>query len=453
MKPDNVFIIIADSLRFNSVYSNGSPCLPYIENHSIQFIEARSAGCWTLPATASLFTGKLTHEHGATCQTRFLSGKFPTLAETFENNGYKTYQITANVATTEVFGLDRGFDEIHKIWLSVDPQYRLFIRLLVFMSKPRFRKILKSKDQIVSKLSQDLQMGNSWLQNTYSEIFNKTRELLKQNEKENKKGFFFLNLMESHFPYHAFPKMGLYSETFKDKLLEISSLYHIINQSFLKDDKEFINEKGREIIAERQRKSWEILRKPIDDFVNEIHQNKNNLVVFLSDHGDNFGEQNWYYHFSNVTDAGNKVPMFWLDNDDVRSEIICFPVSSRFLFNAVINKILPNNDSLLFKETAENLPILQSYWYNNMGKTLEKYIYNQFAFIQQDMRYINRNGKWYEAPVSKNCFEPEMTEIPDIDPIEEIVKDSSRKSYIEKSFKDFSIFSKVILEKAKSKNL
>jgi arylsulfatase A-like enzyme len=66
--PRNIIYLIADSLRHDSVYGEGGTGLNYMEEKGIQFTEARSAGCWTLPATAGLFTGMLPHEHGATEQ-------------------------------------------------------------------------------------------------------------------------------------------------------------------------------------------------------------------------------------------------------------------------------------------------------------------------------------------------------------------------------------------------
>ena len=74
-KPKNVIVIVADSLRYDSVYREGGPGVPYLENNAIQFSNARSSGCWTLPATSSMFTGMLPHEHGATSQSRWLDAK------------------------------------------------------------------------------------------------------------------------------------------------------------------------------------------------------------------------------------------------------------------------------------------------------------------------------------------------------------------------------------------
>ncbi|HMS51658.1 MAG TPA: sulfatase-like hydrolase/transferase [Chitinophagales bacterium] len=139
-KPRNIILIVADSLRYDSVYGAGetqSVYTPYLNNNAVQFAQARSSGCWTLPATASLFTGLMPHQHGATSQTRNVNPNVPTLAQRLKAAGYNTLQITANVATTDIFGLHRGFDEIRRIWQLVPAKFNRLQQLLVMVGKPR----------------------------------------------------------------------------------------------------------------------------------------------------------------------------------------------------------------------------------------------------------------------------------------------------------------------------
>ncbi|HRI27088.1 MAG TPA: sulfatase-like hydrolase/transferase, partial [Chitinophagales bacterium] len=75
--PQNIILLVADSLRYDSVYANNNINLPYTLQNALQFTQARSSGCWTLPATASLFTGLMPHQHGATSQTPYVSANVP----------------------------------------------------------------------------------------------------------------------------------------------------------------------------------------------------------------------------------------------------------------------------------------------------------------------------------------------------------------------------------------
>ena len=110
-KPRNIILLVADSLRFDSAYKDGSPGVPYLEQNAIQFTNARSSGCWTLPATSSMFTGNLPHQHGATSQSRWFDSNTPSLPDILKKVGYKPIQITANPVTTEIFNINKGFIE------------------------------------------------------------------------------------------------------------------------------------------------------------------------------------------------------------------------------------------------------------------------------------------------------------------------------------------------------
>lgn len=149
-RPRHVVVLVPDSLRWDSVHGQDGARLPYVTGHGIDFREARAPGCWTLPATASLFTGLYPHEHGADTQSRGLRADVPTLAEKMRVAGYGTYQVTANVATTHIFGLHRGFDEIREIWKIVPPRHRRLHKLAVMFGKPRLRRRIVSTDWIAA---------------------------------------------------------------------------------------------------------------------------------------------------------------------------------------------------------------------------------------------------------------------------------------------------------------
>jgi hypothetical protein len=449
-KPRNIIIVVADSLRYDSVYRNGSIGAPYLEKNAIHFSQARSSGCWTLPATSCLFSGKVPHEHGATSQTRRILDEVPTIAEKLKSAGYNTYQITANIATTGVFGLDRGFDEVIKIWQEVDARFNRLVRLGLIMGKARVRAALLSKDKIMNQLFDDIENGNVWAQNTYLDIFDRARKKIEENEKKNEGSFIFINLMESHFPYHIAPTFRFAGEGLISRIQESYHLYHFVNQTFLNDDK-LPPPKMMQRIKERQQESWRIIQEGVDSFCQEMHEDKENLVIFCSDHGDNFGEMNWVYHFSNVNDAGNRVPLMWLGHEAQEPKTIDTPVSSRFIYHSILEKAgLDNEGGSLFDERAMNLPILSSYWYNNKGKTQEKYKYNQIAFVHENQRFVWRKGKWLTAPITKGKdYEAEFVEMDKgSDPIEEFVKDTERKSYLKQKLHDFKIFDEIVMAKS-----
>jgi len=441
--PDNIIIIIADSLRYKTVTSATTPT-PYLNNNSYNFTQARSAGCWTLPATASLFTGLSPHQHGATSQTRSINKDIPTIAELLKNNGYSTHQVTANIATTEIFGLHRGFDEVVKIWTTVKPKFKKMQQFLVLVGKPRLRKKLFSKDFLMAKMSEDLDMAKAWMQQMINDSFNTAKSIIQRNELKNKKSFIFINLMETHFPYHISPVFKFSTPGLFEKFAEAKQLFHLANQTFLTDNKHHTKTKQLKKIENRQLTSYNIIAETIDAFVAEQHQNKNNFVVFGGDHGETFGEQNWLYHFSNVTDGGNHVPLFILPPGKNESTVVKQKVSTKHLFHTILKFLAINtNGPSLINEPDDATAVLESFWYNNKGKTLPQFRHNQFCFIQNNIRYRFFNNAWYTAPISKENKEPHFEKIKDkgINAINEFVTYNTEKEKLNRLFEEFRIFS------------
>ena len=434
--------MVADSLRFQTVFEKGSG-LEYIEANGIQFSETRSAGCWTLPSTASIFTGLLPHEHGATSQTRGINKQVPTLAEKLKLKGYKTYQITANIATTDIFGLHRGFDEVYQTWDFVEAKFKYLTQLLVMLGKPRLRKKLFNKDFLMRKMSDDLSASKTWMQYTHEDSFNLARKILAHHETRNEKCFVFINCMETHFPYHVSPTFSCLKDNLKAQVEELLILFKTVNQSFLRTDKLGIDKAGLNLLKDRQRKSWENINKSVDGFIKEQHQNKNNLCVFLGDHGENFGEQNWLYHFSNVNDGGTKVPLFWLTNEENKAIEINSEICLKDIHYQILRAVGDDNSPInLIHQPESSISISESFWYNSNGKTLPKYKFNQFSFIDKKVKYINRNGKWLSATLnnsfnSESAFEPLLN----INPIKEIKGNPYKKALLADELNKFLLFS------------
>jgi hypothetical protein len=446
-QPDNIVLIVADSLRYDSLYHDGNPHTPYVNENAVQFSQARSSGCWTLPAHASMFTGLMPHEHGATAQTRRLNPSVPTLAERLKELGYRTFQVTANVVTTDIFGLDRGFDKVFRIWESVAPRFKSIYNAFIMLGKPRVRRMVLSRDLFARQLTEDLKVSKTWVQNTHKAVFKRAKRLLNQGKKRGERSFIFINLMETHFPYHIGPTFRLSARAWTDRLGELAGLFHMVNQSYLTDGKEHIPPRIGQILKRRQYKSWKLLSRPLDDFVRQIHDDQENLVVFASDHGDNFGEHGKFYHFTNVTDAGNRVPLFWIDHEHNGGRRLSHPVSKASIHDEIL--WAAGHDTgrpRLFDESPFNLPVLQSYWYNNHGRTLPEYKYNQMCFVDGDRRYLRRSGQWLTSPRQNDLeTEAEFQPLPrGFDPVQEMVSDPERRQYLSDTIEGFEAFSSTI---------
>ena len=112
----NVLVLVLDTLRADhvSAYGYGRPTTPRLDalaRTSRTFVNAYSSSSWTLPAHASLMTGRPVHDHRAGNAGRpYLDGRFPTLAEVLGNAGYASGAFVANVFWCgRHTGLQRGF--------------------------------------------------------------------------------------------------------------------------------------------------------------------------------------------------------------------------------------------------------------------------------------------------------------------------------------------------------
>lgn len=110
----NILILILDTVRASSLSAYGyerptSPNLERLARDGVTFDRAIATAPWTLPSTASMFTGRYHYELSANWESP-LDDAHPTLAEILRAHGYATAGFFANpYFGSRFFGLDRGF--------------------------------------------------------------------------------------------------------------------------------------------------------------------------------------------------------------------------------------------------------------------------------------------------------------------------------------------------------
>lgn len=440
-RPRNIVLLVADSLRYDSVHRDGEHGLPFLASHGASFSQARSAGCWTLPGTASIFTGLLPHEHGADARSRWVRDDVPTLAGRLRDAGWHTRQISANVATSEIFGLDRGFEDFDRIWRTVPPTYRRLHQALLLVGKPRLRRKLLSPEYISGQLAEDLDASKVWLQDTWDAVFDAARAALAAQQQ--RPSFLFLNLMETHFPYHVGPQFETLAKGPFGWLQEVWGLFHLVNQTWVVRGEQPIGPDLMLRLRERQRVAWLRLAPVVDAFCREMAE-QGNLVVFCSDHGENFGEQGWAYHFANVTDAGNRVPLWWVHPDgDHAGRRIDTPVSTRDLYATLLREAgLDAPGPHLLREPERSVPIIEAAWYDNNGRTLPRFQHDQICFLDEGTRWRLRGGEWSSAPPATTGEEPPFVSLPaGFDPFEAGVLSNDRRQSLRRVVGEYTLTS------------
>ncbi len=113
----NVLLVSMDTLRADhtGAYGYGLPTTPQLDlfaQDAVLFEDAVSQSAWTRPAHTSMFTGLYPSEHGVISMEGNVKmpGDLPTLAERMREGGYATAAFTGGANMSARFGFDRGFD-------------------------------------------------------------------------------------------------------------------------------------------------------------------------------------------------------------------------------------------------------------------------------------------------------------------------------------------------------
>lgn len=113
---DNVLLVTLDTTRADRIgcygYAGGStPSLDKLAASGVLFEWALTQVPQTLPAHATLLTGRYPREHGIRVNGQAALGdQFPTLTSIFKSKGYATGAFVSSFVLDDRFGLARGFD-------------------------------------------------------------------------------------------------------------------------------------------------------------------------------------------------------------------------------------------------------------------------------------------------------------------------------------------------------
>ena len=111
----NILIYLVDTLRADRIGAYGfpgrvSPNIDRFAARNVKFDLAFSQSSWTKTAVASIFTGLLPLSHQVLGRDDALPETLSTLPAELRSNGYETVGFSTNPNITKQFGFDRGFD-------------------------------------------------------------------------------------------------------------------------------------------------------------------------------------------------------------------------------------------------------------------------------------------------------------------------------------------------------
>lgn len=119
-RPDLVLFSV-DTLRADSVGRAGgestrTPFLDELARGGLSFTNARSTSTYTLPAHASMLTGRFPMQAGISHLSHYVNQDLETLAGILEEAGYRTGAVVGAGMLSRAFGFDSGFEWFDEVW-------------------------------------------------------------------------------------------------------------------------------------------------------------------------------------------------------------------------------------------------------------------------------------------------------------------------------------------------
>jgi arylsulfatase A-like enzyme len=274
-RPLNVLVIGIDTLRPDHLgcYGYGRPTSPATDRlaaEGILFENVISQSPWTLPSFGTVFTSLYPSQHGAMTTVTRMRATFPTLATILKERGYATGAVVNASVLRPEFGMDRGFD-------YYDP------------TPPEGRRADGTTEAVLE-----------WIDRHQDEAF-----------------LMFAHYFDPHEPYAPPPPY--------DTLFYSEYDGPIGNTFVLHDHFPSVQGMNFEDLGSLRAEDWDKIRalydgeiaftdKAVDNLLNGLAERgllDRTLVVFLSDHGEEFFEHRGFGHGHTLYGEVIRVPLIF----------------------------------------------------------------------------------------------------------------------------------------------
>jgi arylsulfatase A-like enzyme len=289
--PPNVLLIVLDTVRADCLGVSGaspspSPHIDAFGERGFRFSQASATAPWTLPSTASMFTGRLPHETSTGWHAP-LNDEPTTLAEVLSQQGYETAGFVANAYCASETGLARGF-------LHYD-DFSKSLGILMRCTAVGRRLVLSD---IPLRLGAHLAPGRRSARDINTAFLTWTQQ------RSARPFFAFLNYMDAHDPYLA-------CSPFDDKQPQSLADRRLIEFWWWmkKDD---VTTTQTEYLRSSYVDCVRYLDAQVGELLNELearHILNDTWVIITSDHGEHFGDHELYGHGNSLYEATIHVPL------------------------------------------------------------------------------------------------------------------------------------------------
>jgi arylsulfatase A-like enzyme len=284
--PDrNVIIISVDTLRADRVPGDGSgPCatpnFDRLAEEGVIFTRAQAPSSWTLSSIASMHTSMYPSSHGVLAMHDQLDSLRETLAEKVAAGGFLTAAVVSNGWLLEPFGAHQGFQIYDHMKHRLRAQYwnsHLWFRFI----KPLRQRIVPVREE-----NQDT-TADCTINIRYA------MEFLEANRSRN--FLFWLHVIDPHEPYVARGRwMQGAGQGYKGALARFDSglVVRFRGGQVL----ELADRRHVEDLYNREVEYTDMVIGQFLDKLRELGLMRNTLVIFTSDHGEEFWEHDNVSH-------------------------------------------------------------------------------------------------------------------------------------------------------------
>jgi arylsulfatase A-like enzyme len=305
---DNVVLLVLDTVRadhlsLHGYHRNTTPNLDRLAASGLVFNHARSTSSWTLPAHASMLTGRWYHELSAEVDQP-LDHTFPTITESLREQGYATGGFVGNVFYCNAqFGIARGFShyEDHPATERLDPLIFLeatslgrgtaeLARRAGWISTPPYHESMKTAAEINSA-------ALGWLDSLAP----------------GQPFFLFCNWFDAHGPYALPPDVRRpFTRLPEDKLQKEIRDFLRANPSELTPLTRPAFERQAALALDAYDDCIWYMDQQLARLVNELEARglwETTWIIVTSDHGEQFGEHGLHRHGNSLHRQTVHVPL------------------------------------------------------------------------------------------------------------------------------------------------
>jgi len=337
----NVLLIVWDTVRAESLSLHGyerptSPNLERLASRGVRFDLAFSTSSWTLPAHASLFTGRWPHELGVDWKLP-LRGDVPTLAEYLAEHGYDTAGFAANLDyCTREAGLARGFAHYEDFPLEL---YDTFARYVALGNRLEFSDWACVLGRLLEKCTG--RSYHDWIPRSREHAKNAAQVdqaflgWLSRQRARQRPFFAFLNYNDAHTPYEvpdrSIPGFGLRPESALDRLSLLG---------WSSADKAKLSSHNVRMAIDVYDDSVAYLDRRLVILLDELGRRgvlDDTVVIVTSDHGEHLGDHLLFFHGCSLYRQLVQVPLVIVDPAGVAGRVVGEPVSLRDLPATIVD--------------------------------------------------------------------------------------------------------------------